>query len=342
VTLPAWVNALAIGQWYQIPNTAMSSVDPSPRPPGASGPQSKVIAWTSFVVDTRTSKVYSVANGGHNDYAGNEVDVLTLENEAPFWTEVLRPSSSVQDASYYADGRPTSRHTYYGVTLDESNNRVMLFGGSPWQGGGFMREVDSYNIGSNSYNAEGTHPDLPTAFIVLPAYARDPSTGNVYINKDGQIGRWNLSSNTFTADLNASGSGPGGTSTMSAFDTARGRILFLGGPNNDRHTYTLSSNAFSSITVTGANASNVTNMGEGALVYVPALDIFLARGEAAGGTIYQINPSTFVATTFVTAGVASVPSTINGPYNKFLYVPRLRGAVYVPSHDDNAWFLRLH
>jgi hypothetical protein len=83
-------------------------------------------------------------------------------------------------------------------------------------------------------------------------------------------------------------------------------------------------------------------MGEGALVYVPALDIFLARGEAAGGTIYQINPSTFVATTFVTAGVASVPSTINGPYNKFLYVPRLRGAVYVPSHDDNAWFLRLH
>jgi len=55
--LPAWVNALAIGQWLSVPNTALSSVAPSPVPAGNTGPQSKVIAWTSFVVDTRTSKL---------------------------------------------------------------------------------------------------------------------------------------------------------------------------------------------------------------------------------------------------------------------------------------------
>jgi hypothetical protein len=37
-----------------------------------------------------------------------------------------------------------------------------------------------------------------------------------------------------------------------------------------------------------------------------------------------------------------VPSTLNGPYNKFLYVPQLQGVIYVPQYDSNAWFLRLH
>ena len=62
--LPAWVNALAIGQWYEIPNTKMSSV------PNADLVEvgAKVAAWTSFVADPRTSKVYSVATGGHGDY----------------------------------------------------------------------------------------------------------------------------------------------------------------------------------------------------------------------------------------------------------------------------------
>src|SRR4029079_191699 len=63
--LPAWVNALGVGQWTQIPNTHMSSVEPSPVPAGNTGPNSKVIAWTSFVIDPRDSTVYSPANGGH-------------------------------------------------------------------------------------------------------------------------------------------------------------------------------------------------------------------------------------------------------------------------------------
>src|SRR5688572_29289478 len=58
--LPAWVSNLGVGEWFQIPNTAISSVVPSPVPPGHF-PDAKVIAWTSFVVDTRTSSVYSVA-----------------------------------------------------------------------------------------------------------------------------------------------------------------------------------------------------------------------------------------------------------------------------------------
>jgi len=344
VVTPSWVSSLAIGQWFQIPNTALSGVAPSPTPAGNTGPQSKVQTWTSFVVDTRTSKVYSVSGGGHTDYAGNEVDELTLESETPAWTEKLAPTASAQITncqSYYGDGRPASRHTYYGVTLDIANDRIMLFGGVPWcSAGGFHSAVSSYSIGANNFNPSGTHPNVPGT-VDVTAYSVDPSNGDVYGANFSVLRRWNRSANTWTT-LNPSGTTPNGTETMSAMDTTRRRILFLGGGSGDHHLYTLSGNTVGTVALTGGDATTLTSAGKGSLVYVPAFDRYLARLAAAGGTVYMIDPDTFAVTQLATTGGGSVPSTLNGPYNKFLYVPRLGGAVYVPSYSGNAWFLRLH
>jgi len=337
------VNALAIGQWYEIPNTNMSSL-----PNEIGGGWTKVAAWNSFVADARTSKVYSVANGGHGDYGGNEVDALELERNDPRWVEVLArtPNASyIACSEYYADGRPTARHTYYGVTLDESNDRVMLFGGIWSCGNGFptLSTIDSYNIGNNNYSPAGTHPRLPAPINNwYTNYTANPLTGDVYAQIGAQVGRWNRSSNTFTANLGASGSASIGSYTMSAFDTTRGRIYAQGGDGGSHHLYTLSNNTWTAVTVTGANAGNVANLSQGAMIYVPALDAYLVRAAPSGSTIYRIDASTFQVTTLATTGGASVPSTLNGPFNKFLYVPRLGGAVYVPDYDRNAWFLRLH
>jgi chitodextrinase len=340
--LPGWVSALAVGAWFQIPNTAMDSVEPVPQPSGNTGPQSKVVAWTSFVVDTRTSKVYSLANGGHNDYAGNEVDVLDLETATPSWSQLLAPTQPAQLTncqSYYSDGRPVSRHSYYGVTLNELEDRIMLFGGAHWcVNGGFHTAISSYNITSNNWSPSNTHGNMPGSFSGVAAYSRDPNTGDVYGVRGGSFARWTRSSNTVNASMNASGTPPPGDEAASAFDTTRGRILFLG--NNSRHYYTLSSNSWAAVTITGANAANVTG-GSNAMIYVPTLDSYLVRLDTSGGTVYQISASNFQATTFSTVGGSSIPATQNGPYNKFLYVPRLQGAVYVPSYGGNAWFLRL-
>jgi hypothetical protein len=340
------VNALAVGQWYQIPNTALSSVEPSPLPAAYTGPESKVIAWTSFVVDTRTSKVYSVANGGHNDYSGNEVDVLNLDTAQPGWSQVLAPTPNSQLTncqSYYGDGRPASRHTYYGVTFDEASDRFMLFGGAQWcYGGGFHRAVSSFNIGAKSWSSSGTHPSLPDTLAQgVPAVTMVPASGDVYVARSFMLARWNRAANTIVT-LSPSGPVPYGHETMSAYDSTRGRILYLGGLNDDRHLYTVATNSFTQVNLGGSNAGSVSGVGGGALVYVPAIDRFLMRRSGAGATVYQIDPSTFEVTTFATSGGGSVPSTINGPYNKFLYVPRLRGVVYVPAYNGNAWFLRVH
>jgi hypothetical protein len=320
----------------------MSSVAPSPQPSGNTGPQSKVIAWTSFAVDSRTSRVYSVALGGHNDYAGNEVDELDLERAAPVWTQKLAPTPNSQLTncqSYYADGRPVSRHSYYGVTHDPINDRIMLFSGAHWcSNGGFHSAISSYNIGLNQYSTSSTHGNVPSAFVGGNAFAANPATGDVYSLADFALGRW--SGNTFTV-LSPSGTMPAGGEAMSAMDTTRGRILFLGGLNSAHHIYTLASNTIGAVNLNGANAASVS-VRQGAMVYVPAIERFLVRLSGPGGTVYQINPITFEVTTVTTMDGGSVPSTQNGPFNKFLYVPRLGGAVYVPSHSGNAWFLKLH
>jgi len=296
-----------------------------------------------MVADPVNSRIYQVAGGGHGGYSGNEVDVLTLNAANPSWSEVLAPTpaASVLNAAYYADGRPTSRHHYYGIVFVQQDNRIMMFSGSRYSSGVFTDKVDSYNIGSNSYSAAGTHPSIPdplhssiTDVGGLPSVTMDPSTGDVYLSVTGNSAVWRRSTNTWTALAG----GVDGFYSMSAFDTARNRFLVIS--NIDHHMYTLGT-GWSAVTFTGANASSV-RFRTGAMFYVPALDAYLVRGENAGGTVYKINAATFDVTTFATTGGSAVPSTLNGPFNKFLYLPQLRGAVYLPTYEGNAWFLRIH
>lgn len=272
--------------------------------------------------------------------------MLDLESAQPAWSQLVAPtpnSELTNCQSYYGDGRPTSRHSYYGVTFNEANDRFMLFGGVYWCGaGGFHRAISSFNVGSKSWNSSGAHPNLPDILAQgVAAVAAAPTTGDVYLMRGFAMGRWNRASNSVTT-LSPSGPKPYGDEAMSAFDSTRGRVLVLGGLNNDRHLYTVATNTFVQISLTGTNAGNVSGVESGALIYVPAIDRFLIRLAGSGGTVYQIHPTTFEVTTFATTGGGSVPSTMNGPYNKFLYAPRLQGVVYVPVYGGNAWFLRVH
>jgi chitodextrinase len=343
--LPAWASGLAIGQWTQIPNTALSSVDPSPVPPGNSGPASKIIAWTSLVVDIRNSKLYSIAGGGHADYAGNEVDMLDLEVDQPSWTQVLAPTPTGQltnCASYYSDTRPAARHSYYGVILNEFEDRIMLLGGVFWcTSGGFHSAISSYNIGANTYSPPTAHPNMDTSLANgVAGIGRNPTNGDIYVAFNFNLGRWTRSTNTF-ALLSPSGSPAAGNGAGVAYDTTRNVIYFLGGAGAT-HVYTPTANSWTRVTVSGPNSADVLAANAHAMAYVAAMDSYLVRLGTAGGTVYQINAASFQATTFPTTNGTGVPGTVNGPYNKFLYVPRLNGAIYVPDYNGNAWFLRLH
>ena len=352
--MPAWVQSTP-ATWAQIANTQMSSVDPNP-PLNAgigaggglgNGIRMKVEAWTGFALDTRTSRLYSVASGGHNDYGGNEVNYLALDTETPGWVEAKPPTPSAQITncgSYYADGRPTSRHQYYGAVFSEQADAIVLMGGAQWcTSGGFHNATDTYDISSNTYSTSGQHPSLPPDFRGdVIGICADPSTGDVYTFAQNSIAKWDAVDNTFTVLNTNFVSNPKGQNGPTACDTSRNRIFLVGGQYSHRHLYSISGNSVTQPTLSGAAASAVQNCSGGSMmVYVPEMDAYLlCVGGGSQGVVYRINASTFECTSF--ASNASIPAVGNGNgvYGKFAYVPRLRGCVLVTQHAQNAWFLR--
>lgn len=345
-SLPSWLNGVPVGGWVEISGTALSSVAPSPTPAGSTGPSAKTDAWTSFAIDTRTSKVYSAANGGHGDYAGNEVDALDLSVNSPAWSQLRAPTASgsvVSNSAYYSDGRPSARHTYYGVFCCEQNDEILIFGGNMYGASGTLTDdVAAFDLTTGDWKADGTRPNMPAGTTSLEGHPTviDPSTGDVYVLSNEMVNKWTRSSNTWS-EVVSQYNGPYGYQGMSAFDSSRNRVLVIGGLADNVRLYTLSGNAMSTPTLTGSGASISTQDGA-AMCYVPAIDKYLVRLSGSGGTVYQVDASTWDVSTFSTTSGASVPAATNGPYNKFLYVPNLSGCVYVPSYSGNVWFLRVH
>ena len=82
------------------------------------------------------------------------------------------------------------------------------------------------------------------------------------------------------------------------------------------------------------------------MVYVPPIDAYLARGTAAGSTVFRIDAETLAVSVLATTGGAAIqrgPALTNeeGIYNRWLWVPQLRGVAYFPNSGSNAWFLQL-
>jgi hypothetical protein len=341
--MPAWREGQAIGEWRSVSGSALSMAPPSVATAGNTGPQSKVIAWNSFVIDTRDSSVYSVANGGHHDYAGNEVDRIRLIDAAPKWIEQRAPtppSQIVDSASYYADGRPTSRHTFYAAFMNERRGKAMVFGGSRWGDGWASAAVDGFDTAAGDWDPAHRYPDVPQDFITATssAFVDDQASGDAYVFANYAVWRWSNATNSWVQL--SSGTGVYGQFAASALDTRRNRILIAGGGNNEHHVYDIGSSTMQTVTFSGPNASAMTGDSGNGMVYDPALDAYLLRKPDAGGIVYRIDAQGFGVDTLPTTGGSSLPSAINGVWRRWLYVPQLKGIVYFPTYDGNFWFLR--
>lgn len=337
---------MAVGEWRQIPGSALSSAPIAVKTYpalGATGPQSKVVAWCGLAIDTRDSTVYSAAGGGHGDYAGNEVNRIRLADAAPHWIEqrAATPASQViASSAHYADGRPTSRHSYYGTVCNEVRGRVMLMAGSRYGDGYQIDAMDGFNIDTGDWDAAGAWPNVPAAVPMYYAASivENKSTGDIYAFANYNVFKWSNSTNKWSTVVN--GGSIYGFEAASALDTTRNRILVLGGLGSDHGLYTLGASSTQSVSLTGASASGLLNDTGNGMVYEPALDAYLLRTPNAGGTVYRINAQTFEVSVLGTTAGGSIPSSQNGVYRRFLYAPSLGGVVYCPAFDSNLWFLR--
>lgn len=353
--VPTWRANQNVNEWREIAGSSLSLAPTMTAPRGSNAPHGKQDAWIGWHIDTRTSKVYSVANGGHDDYHGNEVNVVDLTANAPAWSQLVAPTVSASvtsNSDYYSDGKPASRHSYNSQVFIESIDRAMLFpGGSKSTIGFVIPTTAAFNIQTGAYDSQATWSSLGSLNVGTgtATFVKHPTTENVYgLLANIAIVRWTPGvPGNYTTVLSNPSTDP--YYTAAAVDPTRGsggRILFLGqglGTPMSR-VYDIAANTLTSVTLSDTSLATSSGLG---LVYVPAIDRFIARKDGGGATVYSINPATWAVTTLSTSGNgASIPTGGGGsggaPFTKFLYVPALGGVVFGPRWTANLWFLRLH
>jgi hypothetical protein len=343
--MPSWRQGQVVGEWRQISGTALSTAPMAVKTwpgKGNTGPEAKITAWNGLAIDTRDSSVYSVANGGHWDYAGNEVNRLRLLDSAPRWTEqrASTPASQVIDsATHYADGRPTSRHSYYGTMFNEARNRAMVLGGSRFGNGSLLANLDGFNLGVSDWDAANTFPSAEAGLsrVAGAAMTVNPATGDIYGFPYFAVMKWTSSTKRWSTPMSSTAFN--GQYAASAFDSRRNRVLLLGGGSSVAAIYDVTGNSMQAVSLSGPAAGSVMGDGNG-MIYDPQQDAFYVRKAASGGTVYRINAGTFYTEALTTSGATAIPAAANGVWRRFLFVPALKGAIYVPGYGDNVWFLR--
>lgn len=352
-TLPTWVSNLPLWQWYQIPNTALSSVDPNPRPIGYTGPSSKIDTWCGATLK-RSGSVYMLgAAGGHRDYAGNEVNALQLNTATPRWVQLRAPSAAgdvIDEAQFYLDKRPAATHTYYATQFVESQNRMVVMpsagllglgaavpSGWPYMG---ASRIFSFNLAAGDWDAPEANASYPgSGDWIACLCVKHQITDDIYYSRNGSDGwyRYRPSNNTWTR---LSGTSRGSWYCASAMDPNRNRILVFGSYNGDGpEVYDLNGTR-QSVSFGGLGASSLAMSGYPGAIYDEANDFYLCFFNSGGSiAVRRVNPTNWVIDTPTISGSAPSART-NGIQNSVQYVPELGGFVLANNHSGNVYFVR--
>lgn len=338
--LPAWRQALAPWEWHEITSAQLASAVADVPPTG--GARYRMDAWCGL---TSVGSVIGFAgNGGHADYAGNECVTCDLMAETPTWVMRNQPTPAadyILNANYYADGRPTSSHTYYQLHGDVARNRIFRMGvGSAWGNGNFQTaNVDAFDLTANDWDAADTWPDPAGGPAVGKALARDFTTDDVWLSGSTHLHHWNSSAGTWTQKAAFPDNGSATYYRSSLFDAARQRFVVLGDTYNTPTgimIYSVAGNSWSTADLSGAAAATIAGTSAFAAYHDTATDTYLVF--AGGATVYQIDPDTWAVTTLTVSG-ATPPASINGVFSKAVAVPALKGYAYQPTGSSSLYFL---
>jgi hypothetical protein len=356
--VPAWVQALPLHHWYSIPNTALASIEPSPKPPG--DPQCKISAWNGACVRYSDSAYIIPPSGGHGDYAGNEIGMLKLSDAVPAWVQVKPPSATsdmILSAVAYLDLRRSAGHTYNGAQFDQVNNRILMvstgttFGsiGSiparpadwPWisANGTFM----AFDMVANEWLAPGALTPFPTGSTLEgQVICVNRLTGDVYANKpaNGYLWRYRPSTNTWT---NVGAWYMSGTEAYCGqdIDYTRDRMLVVGDYFGTRAPFVRSSIDGSAVSATfgGLGPDVLKSDIHPAVEYDNVNDCFWVCINGSPIEVYRVNASTWYVDQPTITGTKPAART-NGIHNSFRYVPNLKGVVLANDYFGNVKFMR--
>lgn len=181
VAVPAWFAAMPDRTWATPVSNWLGAegvLDPRANGVlrGATGPASIVIAWTGMGCDQERRTLFTLGNGGHNDYYGNEVYSVSLGTDSPAWVR-RRDGSDPSDGDtvpIWDDGRPSSDHTGFHTVAAEGRWFKLGMGSVNYTGfsRGYWWEYDVG--GTEDWINHGDRGYASVALAVSAAY--DPAT----------------------------------------------------------------------------------------------------------------------------------------------------------------------
>lgn len=356
-SLPGWVSSLPIWEWYSIPNTALSSVAPSPTPPGMTGPSAKISGWCGAALRRNGSHYIIGAAGGHADYYGNEVDALQLNAEVPVWVQLRAPSATadvLDRAVAYLDERRSASHNYWSSQYDNLLDRFVIAGTTvPFDGGApavpegwpyvsSAGVIMAFGWSGADWLAPDALPWLPFSSTAADLTCSNPLTGDIYVVKSQQGSMYKLASGGSSWQNVGSWYLNGGYAA-SAVDPTRNRILVVGDFSATRAPEVRSTATAASVSVTfgglGSDALKMT--GYPGIVYDEANDTFLVFKNTDPISFYRVDAASFFVDAPSTTGTAPAQRP-NGILNSVQYVPELKGVVIANSYSGNVKFMRTH
>lgn len=365
VGLPAWLAGAELNQWIEIPGSvhAGSPAAPTDDPTNLYCGSNNRLAFCGAAL--KGTELFLAAAGGHDDYSGNQVTSIDIGVDNPQWQlrhAATPPLQRTKDAAYYADGKPSSRHTYWSSHYSAYHNRVFLFGCRAAYGtGGFTASVlDGFNPNTNAWDPAGTWPSGGGIHCI----DSDGNGWGVGINLGGFI-KW--TKETATSATVATFDPPSGVPL--AHDSKRNQLFSLSwgsgedlyGTASKAYKYPMAGTSRTLITFNASDAWTKWQQDRteyGAMEYDPDNDRFLfydGRGLFGDerdlsstprmGRIYVIKPNSGnvwdMNILSLAAGSITPASTLGaGVLNRFRYVPALRGFVLMARGTSSLYFLR--
>jgi hypothetical protein len=317
----------------------------------------RIDAWNGLAADRRSNKLFSAANGGHADYAGNEVYEIDLSVEKPAWKLLRAPTPNEQILAsnyalkqfhdYYLDGRPASTHTYYALNFLASRNAIFKFGaGSLWGTGNEGNwKTDAFSLTLNDWHPAGTWPDAvgSRAQSLTASICMNPVTDEVYLATPGSLRRFDPVNGRFDVLAGWIDNATAVNARPCAVDTDRKRLVYFGDayrmPDGGLK-YEIEANTLSRISFSGSAAQEVAARSSNFAWYEPRVGKFLLK-TLSGSKVYSIDPESFEAREIATTGGESMPDAVNGVQSRWQRLPKLGGFAYYPRYGSGVWFLAI-
>lgn len=341
--LPAWAAAAQLNTWMEVPGTSSAG--------GA-----LLYEFSSFV--RVGAKIYASLTGGHA-YTDNRTTAIDMRADTPTWALLDPPSASsdvIANASHYADGKPSSRHTRFLPKYMPSLGIVHLSARDVYGVPPSFGAVDVYNLSTNTWAPKDTYPSLVNSGFpnaVDGGGCLDPNgDGWVYsctYKFDRNTHTWSKPLTT-TVPTERRVRYPWCTAPTYMFGLCWGDgWYFRTGPVEQTPVNAIRQIGNVQEIITFNPSAALTQFindipGEAGMAYDPINDRFLFYSGQIAGQFFEIKPnaSTVWDMSLVTFSGPTPPLTGGaGIQDRFQYSPEFKGLFLYPKQGVNFFFLPL-